>query len=217
MKKVIMLIAICLLCSCGEKELVCDRGLLSGEDCIVYVTQDIRKSCKPGFEYEEETNRCVSRMTIDAKPKFICNKGYYQGDGKCISNEIFAQKLDRYCVSDRIADDDELSTTEERNSECWEKICIEVNEDGTCKKFEENKIDYKVQWGCPDGSKKIDGECRKISYQGKSYSCELGTLDGKKCIIESTSDVVLGCSEGYTLNEADGICDKTIYEKAYLK
>lgn len=212
-----------MLCSCGakesEKELACDRGELTGEECIVYETQNVIKSCKSGYEYDEEKDKCVSRMTIDAKPKYICNKDYYVGDGKCISNEVFAQKLERQCISKKIKEDDKLSTTEERAEGCFEKICIEIADDGTCKTYEENKIDYQVEWSCPSGTKKVDGECHKVAYQGKSYSCEVGTQseDKKKCIIETVDEIITGCEEGYTLNPEDNICERTIIEKAYLK
>lgn len=216
-RRILLLISILLLTSCGEKTLTCDRGELSGEQCIIHETKEVSYKCQPGYDYDKKLKQCVNLMTIDAKPKFICNKGYYQGDGKCISTKVYAQTYERHCISKNISDDDELSTTEAREDGCYEKICLEVADDGTCAEFKETKIDYTVDWACPDGTKQIDGECRKTSYQGKSYSCEIGTLDGKKCIIEKTSEATIKCDDGYTLNEKDNICERTIYEEAYLK
>ncbi len=216
-KRIIVLCMMLFLTSCGSKTLVCDRGELTGEQCLVHETKEVMKVCQPGYEYNEERNLCINSITIDAKPKFICNKGYYAGDGRCISTQVFAQTYEKHCVSKNIDEDDELSTTEVREDVCYEKICTKEAEDGSCAEFKENKIDFTINWGCPDGTKQIDGECRKTSYQGKKYSCELGTLNGKKCVIEQTSDATIKCEDGYTLNEKDNICERTIYEEAYLE
>lgn len=218
-KRILLLVAILFLTSCGNKNFVCDRGELSGEQCIVHEEKEVTKACQPGYEYNEESNLCENVLTIDAKPKFLCNKDYYAGDSRCISKKIYAQTFERHCISDKIAEDDELSTTEEREDGCYEKICVKEAEDGTCAEFEENKIDYTVAWSCPSGTKKekTDGECHKISYQGVSYSCEIGELKGKKCIISKTAEVTIKCDEGFTLNKEKNICERNIYEKAYLK
>ncbi len=216
-RRLVILIAILFLTSCGSKTLVCERGELAGEQCMIRTTKEIINTCPLSYEYDEEKNICVNSMSIDAKPKFICNKGYHQGDGKCISDKIYGQTFEKHCISKNIAEDDELSTTEVRDNSCYEKICIKEAEDGSCAEFKETKIDFTVDWACPDGSKQIDGECRKTSYQGVKYSCEIGTLKGKKCIIEKTVPVTIKCDEGYTLNEKNNICEKIIYEEAYLK
>lgn len=220
MRKVLILIAILLLTSCGKEQVfVCDRGELAGEQCIVNETKDVVKTCQPGYEYNEEKDLCVNTLTIDAKPKFICNKGYYAGDNKCISEQVYGQVYAKECISKNIDEDDKLSKTEVRKDGCYEMICEKEAEDGTCAKFKEKKIDFTVSWSCPDGTKKLkeDGECHKVSYQGKKYSCELGTLDGKKCIIEQTDKPTVKCDDDYTLNEEKNICERTVYEKAYLE
>lgn len=217
-KRTLILMSLLLLTSCGrEKTLICDRGELAGEECLVRETVELTKICQAGYEYDSERNLCVNKIEIDAKPKFICNQDYYVGDGKCISNEFFIKTIERQCISPNIPEGDTLSTTEVKDDGCYEKICIKANDDGTCAEYQENKIDYTVNSYCPEGTKEVEGVCRKIAYQGKSYSCELGTLDGKKCVIEQTSEVILKCDDGYTLNEKENVCERTIYEKAYLK
>ena len=216
-RKIFILLAILLITSCGEKKFVCDNGELAGDQCLVREIKETIKSCQVGYEYNEERNLCINTMTIAAKRNFKCNSDSYIGDGKCISNEYFIKTVERQCISPNIQEGDTLSTTEDREDGCYEKICVNVLEDGTCGEYQENKIDYTVKTYCPEGTTEVGDVCRIISYQGRDYSCELGTLDGKNCIIENTSEVTLKCEDGYTLNEEENVCEKIRYENAYLK
>ena len=216
MKKIIILILICFLSSCSKKY-ICDTGQLVEDKCLITETKEVLKSCPNGYELDEERNQCISKMIIAAKPNYQCREGFYLGDSICVSEQIFAQQLERQCVSNNIKEGDTLSTTEEREGSCYEKICIEVAEDNTCKTYEEHQIDFQVKWSCPEGTRQIDGECHQVGYLGRNYSCELGTLEDKNCVIEKTADVTISCENGYTYNEENNNCERKVYEDAYLK
>ncbi len=220
MKKVIILLSICLLCSCKDtREYVCDRGDLAGDKCLVLLSEEPSKICPDGYTLNEDGTKCESKMTIAAKPAYRCSKGYYVGDNKCVSEKIYAQELKTTCVSKNIKEDDKLSKAYVKDDKCYEKICKTVNKDGTCKEYTEKEIAFTYERNCPSGTKQVDGECHKVGYLGKSYSCDLGELDeeNKKCIITSEEEYTIDCKEGYTLNKKTNLCEKTITENAYLK
>jgi len=203
-----------IILGCGEVKLSCVNGELVDGVCKIVDLKDANIVCPSGYKFNHEKGKCVSSMSIAAKTVNKCSKGYVIGNEKwCISEKEYDIIIDRVCESDRIKEGDTLSSTYIAPSNlCYEKICVEKNEDGTeCLKYEEKNIAYKTKKSCPEkGMTMWEGYCRKIAWMYIDTSCEVGELVGNKCVIENLSDASISCEEGYSLVE-NYKCQKVSY------
>ena len=210
-----------LICGCEDKkELVCEQGTLVDGVCEIVEVADATILCPSGYTFNQEKGKCSSTMTIAAKTVNTCSKGYVIGNEKwCVSEKKYDMIVTRVCESDNIKEGDTLSSTYIAPSNlCYEKLCVEKNEDGTeCLKYEEKTIPYKTVKTCPEkGMSKWEGYCRKLSWLYVDTSCEVGELVKDKCVIENLTDASISCEEGYSLTE-DYKCQKFKYVEAILK
>lgn len=168
-KRVLFCFFFLFLCSCSSKELTCEEGTYEEGKCKIVEEIEPVSVCTTGYTYNEETKKCENTLTIDAKTISICPSGYEIGnDTWCYSEKVYEQVTTKSCVSSRIKEGDTLSSTYEKNGECYEKICVSESEDGkTCQTFEENKISYTETTECPSGTSSIKGECRKKQWMTK--------------------------------------------------
>lgn len=213
MKRLFILFFILFLTSCSSNNLSCSKGELVDGKCKIVEEVDAKLTCRTGYTYEEEKDKCVNSLTIDAKKVSICPNGYEIGnDVWCYSEKVYDKETIKECVSDKIKDGDTLSSTYEKNNACYEKICTKKSEDGkTCLEFSENKIDYKESTECPKGTSSIKGECRKKQWMTKKMSCEIGEMIDNKCIINDEIDREYVCDDGYSLNNKTNKCEKITY------
>ena len=212
----ILLLIMMVLVSCKNIEYKCEQGELVNGVCKYVEYKDADILCPTNYTFDYEKGKCVSTMTIAAKTVNKCSKGYVIGNEKwCISEKKYDMIVTKVCESDNIKEGDTLSTTYIAPSNlCYEKICVEKNEDGTeCLKYEEKNISYKIKKECPEkGMTKWDGYCRKIAWMYVDTSCEVGELVEDKCVIENLTDASISCEDGYTLND-DFKCQKVIYSE----
>ncbi len=213
MKKIIILLLICLLTSCGNK-LSCENGTLEGKKCKIVLDETPQMVCPNGYNLNEETNKCENILVIDARPEYICPDGFTDGGDRCISIESYDKVEKKECLTDK-----EEAEAFEKDNVCYEKVCITKAEDGSCTEYSETPIDYKVSMVCPDETGIAFGECHKIVWQNKDYNCKLGTYDkkNKKCVIVDEKDLEPKCKDDYTYYKEDNICEKIYYENAYKK
>lgn len=213
MKKIIILLLICLLTSCGNK-LSCEKGTLEGEKCKIVLSESPIMACPGGYELNKETNKCENKLIIDAQPNYICPYTYENGGDRCISIVAYDKEEKKECVTTK-----EGAEAIEKDDVCYEKTCTTKAEDGTCLEYIETPIDYKVTKVCPEGTNIAFGECHKITVQKTEYECKLGTYDkeNKKCIILDEVDIEPSCKDGYIYYKEENTCEKIIYENAYKK
>lgn len=202
-----------LLTGCSLNNLKCEEGELDGDKCKIVEEVDATLVCKSGYTYDEEKDKCYNTLTIDAKKVSICPNGYEIGnDVWCYSEKVYDKETVKECISDKIKEDDTLSSTYEKDNTCYEKICIEKSSDGkTCLSYQENKIAYQKDVVCPKGTISVDGECRKKQWMTKKVSCEIGEMVDNKCVIIDEIDREYTCEDGYSLNDKTKKCEKINY------
>lgn len=215
-KRILFCLFLLLLCSCSSKELSCEKGVLEEGKCKIVEEMDPELVCTTGYTLNEETKKCENTLTIDAKTISICPNGFEIGnDTWCYSEKVYEQVTTKACVSSRIEEGDTLSSTYEKNGECYEKICVKSAEDGkTCQSFEEKKISYTETTECPSGTSSIKGECRKKQWMIKKVSCEMGEMVGKKCVIQDEKELEPVCASNYALDTENNKCILVTYVDA---
>ena len=210
MRKLLFILIMFLLTGCSSQNMKCDEGVLEDGKCKIVEEIEAKLTCREGYTYDEEKDKCVNTLTIDAKKVSICPNGYEIGnDVWCYSEKVYEKENVKECVSDNIKEDDKLSSTYEKDNACYEKICTEKSEDGkTCLTYQENKIDYKEDTVCPKGTISVDGQCRKKQWMTKKVSCEIGEMVDNKCVITDEIDREYICDDGFSLNEKTKKCEK---------
>lgn len=159
------------------------------------------KVCNEGYELED--NICKKEEEKEAISNMICQTGYYKSGNSCLSDVTYNKLPKEECL---LPNDGALSVSIAETGECLAEYC-ETWTDGECTAGGLREIDYTITgYYCPDGTSDIDGTCRAIANTITEYSCEEGILNNDKCIITTKEESMLGCTEGYILNEECNLC-----------
>ena len=193
-KKLILLILILFLCSCGkEKIYYCINGELDGTECIITTLKDAEASCRKG--YTKVGYVCKERRDAIANVK--CDTGYHAESGTCVSDETVEFKKKYYCNEQLFSNIESVRLSGE---ECVYELCVAYMDNGACKtKVIANDQALETTDGCPSGSQEIYGVCRKVKQGKVTYTCDEGKLNGKYCILDNSTGVIYSCPEGQEL------------------
>ena len=214
----------------------CEEGILDNNKCKI--EEDIKEytiSCPEDFELNEEQTKCFHNVIIPAKTAYGCPSGYFNGDNKCVSDQVLEMVPSTYCA-----------LTEEEKSNGWENInedgenckltkCPEKNEDGSCKclashqqpRTAKNEAGEDVPAKDENGNDIIDTICDSYSYEESSRAKQQGELvcptGAKKYKVDDKCHWILQkwsvtktyeCTEG-EYNEENKTC--TINEEEDIK
>lgn len=145
---------------------------------------------------------CIKEEELEAIQNKSCPVGYYQSGNSCISNITYDKLTKEECL---LPNDGAYEVYISPEGECVANYCNEWT-DGECASGSGEPIDYTITEYCPDGTSSIDGSCKKTSNLITNYSCEEGTLNNNKCMIITEEEPMLGCLEGYSLDEECNVC-----------
>lgn len=185
-KKIVLIISVLFLCSCGKVTYYCINGELDGNECIISSSKEATSTCREG--YTKVGYVCKERT--EASGYTVCDEGYVATGNTCISEDIVARESTYTC--DKSNYKDAISVTLKDNV-CVVKTCDEYDGDKCVSEIEyEDNASLNVG-SCPRGTEEVYGECHKVRGGRTTYTCNEGTLSGKYCILDNSVGVSYSC------------------------